>query len=190
MNKWKVAFLLLAGVVLIAVATLLYYVTADVQQATEQPPLPIEGNILTVETTAKEFESIAKQYLSEAINQSPVPVELTVDDKIYLYSTLTVFNIDLPIQMDFIPVVNNGNITLNQEAVHVGKVNIPPKTVLRMIDDAVNFPNWITVKPNDEEIYVDLSRINIASGSRVRAKEIDLPNDKIVLEVVIPNQTK
>ncbi|MEK4386064.1 YpmS family protein [Solibacillus sp. FSL W7-1464] len=190
MNKWKVAFLLLAGAVLITFATLLYLITADVKQATEQPPLPVEGNILTVETTAKEFEAIAKQYLSEAMNQSPVPVELTVDDKIYLYSTLTVFNIELPIQMDFIPVVNNGNITLNQEAVHVGKVNIPPKTVLKMIDDAVNFPNWITVKPNDEEIYVDLSRINIASGSRVRAKEIDLPNDKIELEVVIPNQTK
>lgn len=190
MNKWKVAFLLLAGAVLITFATLLYLITADVKQATGQPPLPVEGNILTVETTAKEFEAIAKQYLSEAMNQSPVPVELTVDDKIYLYSTLTVFNIDLPIQMDFIPVVNNGNIILSQEAVHVGKVNIPPKTVLKMIDDAVNFPNWITVKPNDEEIYVDLSRINIASGSRVRAKEIDLPNDKIELEVVIPNQTK
>ena len=86
MNKWKIAFLLLAGAVLISFATLLYFITADVEQATEQPPLQIEGNILTVETTAKEFEAIAKQYLSEAMNQSPVPVELTVDDKIYLDS--------------------------------------------------------------------------------------------------------
>ncbi len=189
MNKWKVAFLLLAGAVLLTFAAVIYLMTADGKQAHELEPLPLEGNILKVETTAKEFEAIAKQYLTAAMNQSPVPVELVVDEKIYLYSTLTIFNIELPIQMDFNPVVRNGNIVLNQEAVHVGKLNIPPTQVLKLIDDAVDFPNWITVKPDDEEIYVDLSRITVA-GSRVRAKEIDLPNDKIKLEVIIPNETK
>ena len=188
MNKWKVAFLLLAGSVMITLVSVVYLLTADGKQVNEQPPLPIEGNILKVETTAKEFEAIAKQYLTAAMKQSPVPVEIVIDEKIYLYSTLTIFNFELPIQMDFNPVVKDGNIVLNQEAVHVGKANIPPEFVLKMIDDAVDFPNWITVKPDDEEIYVDLSRINIASGSRVRAKEIDLPNDKIELEVVIPNE--
>ena len=188
MNKWKVAFLFLAGAVLIAVVGIFYYATADVKQASISEPLPIEGNVLSVETTAKEFEAIAKQYLGAAMNQTPVPVELVVDDKIYLYSTLTIFNVDIPIQMDFEPVVKDGNIVLEQDAVHVGKLNIPPKTVLKLIEDAVDFPSWITVLPNDEAIYVDLSRINIASGSRVRAKEIDLPNDKIELEVVIPNE--
>ena len=190
MNKWKIAFLLLAGALLFTVAGLFYFVTADVKQADITDPLPLEGNVLSVETTAKEFESIAKQYLGAAMNQAPLPVELVVDDKIYLYSTLTIFNVDVPIQMDFHPVVNNGNIVLEQEAVHVGKINIQPKAVLKLIKDAVNFPTWITVRPNDEEIFVDLSRINNASGSRVRAKEIDLANDKIELEVVIPNETK
>ena len=92
--------------------------------------------------------------------------------------------------MDFNPVVRDGNIILQQQAVHVGKINIPPEQVLKLMNDAVDFPYWITVQPNKEEIYVDLSRVNIASGSRVRAKEIDLANDKIVLQVVIPNKTK
>jgi uncharacterized protein YpmS len=42
------------------------------------------------------------------------------------------------------------------------------------------------VQPNDEIIYVDLSRLNIATGARVQMKEIDLPNDEIILELVIP----
>lgn len=190
MNKWKIAFLLLAGLILIAVVSVMYLITSDVKQASISEPLQAEGNVLSVETTAKEFEAIAKQYLGAAINQSPLPLELVVDDKIYLYSTLTIFNIDVPIQMDFDPVVKDGNIVLEQDAIHVGKLNIQPKAVLKIIEDAVDFPSWITVRPNDEEIYVDLSRINIAVGSRVRAKEIDLPNDKIVLEVIIPNETK
>lgn len=190
MNKWKVAFLVLVGGLLFAIVAVVYYATADVKQHELPKPLELEGNVLSVETTAKEFESIAKQYLGAAMNNTPLPVELVVEDKIYLYSTLTIFNVDVPIQMDFNPVVSEGNIILEQESVHVGKIDIPPQTVLKLIKDAVAFPSWITVQPNDEVIYVDLSRINIASGSRVRAKEIDLPNDKIVLEVVIPNETK
>lgn len=190
MNKWKVAFFVLAGVIIMALVSLVYFATADIEQASPREPIAIEGNILTVETTAKEFEAIAKQYLTDAMNKSPVPVELVVDDKIYLYSTLTLFNFEVPIQMDFSPVVSDGNIVLEQDAVHVGNINIPPGMVLKLMADSVDFPSWITVQPNDEQIYVDLSRINIASGSRVRAQEIDLANDKIVLQVVIPNGSK
>ena len=188
MNKWKVAFLVLAGAVLLSLVSIVYFATSDIKQASPNEPLELEGNILTVQTTAQEFESIAKQYLNDAMKKSPVPVELVVDEKIYLYSTLTVFNIEIPIQMGFNPVVLDGNILLQQEAVHVGKLNIPPKTVLKLMQDSVDFPSWITVQPNDEQIHVDLSRINIASGSRVRAQEIYLENDKIVLQVVIPNE--
>lgn len=188
MNKWKVAFLVLAGAVLLSLVSVVYLATSDVEQASPKKSLEVEGSILTVQTTAKEFEAIAKQYLSDAMKKSPAPLELVVDEKIYLYSTLTIFGFDVPIQMDFSPVVSNGNIILQQDAVHLGKINIPPKKVLELIQDAVIFPSWITVQPKDEQIYVDLSRINIASGSRVRAQEIDLANDKIVLQVVIPNE--
>ncbi|WP_274310381.1 YpmS family protein [Solibacillus daqui] len=190
MNKWKVAFFVLAGAIIMVLVSLVYLITSDFKQASPREPIALEGNILTVETTAKEFEAIAKQYLADAMKKSPVPVELVIDEKIYLYSTLMAFGFEIPIQMDFNPVVTDGNIVLKQEAVHVGKVNIPPDMVLKLMADAVDFPSWITVQPNDEQIYVDLSRINIASGSRVRAQEIDLANDKIVLQVVIPNETK
>ena len=112
MNKWKVAFLVLTGALLIAVVAIVYLATADVKQAELSEPLELEGNVLSVETTAKEFESIAKQYLGASMNNSPLPVELVVEDKIYLYSTMTVFNVDVPIQMDFNPVVSEGNIVL------------------------------------------------------------------------------
>lgn len=188
MNKWKVAFFILAGTILFAIAALLYLATSPVQQEPLQQQVEAEGNVLTVQTTAQEFEAIAKQYLGAAMNKTPLPVEIEVEDKIYLYSELTIFSIDVPIKMDFDPIVDNGNIRLKQTAVHVGKLNIQPQTVLKLMNDAIDFPNWITVRPNDEEIFVDLSRINIASGSRVRAKEIDLANDNILLEIIVPKR--
>ncbi|MER2107297.1 MAG: YpmS family protein [Solibacillus sp.] len=186
MNKWKIAFFTLATAVLITFAAVVYLIVAPVDQERVQAPLEAEGNVLVVETTAKEFEAIAKQYLGEAMNTSPLPVKLTVAEDVVIASELTVFSVDVPIRMHFDPIVESGNIVMKQTAVHVGKLNIPPKTVLKLMSDAIPFPDWITVQPNDEKIYVDLSRINIAAGSRVRAKEIDLANDKILLEIIVP----
>ena len=188
LNKWKVAFFTLAGAIIIVVAFLMYLVTVPAEEVEIPEPERTEGNIITVQTTAKEFEAITKQYLGNVLDRSPLPVEIEMNEHIQLFSTLTIFTVDVPITMDFEPIVEEGNIVLKQTSVNVGKLNIPPQTVLKLMKDSIEFPSWITVNPNDEEIYVDLSRINIASGSRVRAKEIDLRNDHIVLEVIIPSE--
>ena len=188
MNKWKIAFFTLAGAIVLVIALLVYLVTVPAEEVEILDPKQTEGNIITVQTTAKEFEAITKQYLSNVLDKSPLPVEIEMKEQIRLVSTLTIFSVDVPITMDFEPIVEEGNIVLKQTSVNVGKLNIPPQTVLKLMKDSIEFPYWITVNPNDEEIYVDLSRINIASGSRVRAKEIDLRNDHIILEVVVPSE--
>ena len=190
MNKWKVAFFMLATIVLISiivVAYLFFSPTENVNLVNEDGEV-VKGSVLRVQTTTNEFEAIAKKYLEESILGSPIDVQLEVDEQIYLFSDLTVFGVTIPIQMDFDPIVDNGNIRMKQTKVHIGKLNIPPSTVLKLVKDSVNFPSWIIVNPDKEEIYVDLSRLNIANGNRVRAKEINLQNDEILLEIIVPTR--
>ncbi len=179
---------MLSGVIIFSIIVIVYLATSP----SEDVPIPeqeeMSGNVLVVETTAKEFESIAKQYLGDDLNNAELPVNIQVNEQIQLFSELIAFHITVPIVMNFEPIVSNGNIRLKQTAVNVGKININPSTVLKIMKDSIDFPSWMIVRPNEEEIYVDLSRINIASGSRVRAKEIDLKNDKIILEIVVPTK--
>lgn len=178
---------LLAGAVIFSIVFIVYLATSKVEGKAIPEQQQITGHVLTVQTTAKEFEAIAKKYMGKGpLEKSPVPVEIEVNEQVQLFSELIVFGITVPISMDFEPIVSDGNIRLKQTEVNVGKLNIPPSTVLKLMKDAIEFPSWMIVRPNEEEIYVDLSRINIASGSRVRAKEIDLKNDKILLEIIIP----
>lgn len=179
------AFLLLAGILVFAFVFLFIMITSPVEQETPPEPEQLNGNVVTLVTTVNEFEAISTQYLKNELMDSPVPVDIEMNETIRLNSTLTVFGVDVPISMDFEPIVEEGNIRLKQREVNVGKLNIPPRSVLKLMKDSVEFPKLITILPNDEEIYVDLSRVNIANGTRVRAKEIDLPNDRIVLEMVI-----
>ncbi|MFJ7953583.1 YpmS family protein [Lysinibacillus sp. NPDC096418] len=190
MNKWKIAFFALAGTILFAIILVVYLATKpvdDVNLKKSPESNATEGNVLVVQTSTKEFESISKKFLKDAAEGSPLPIDFTVGDDIQLKSKLTVFYTEIPITMNFEPIVDeSGNITLKQTGMNVGLLNIPPETTMKIMKDTVEFPSWITVNPNKAEIYVDLSRINIASGSRIRAKELDLPNDKILLEVIVP----
>lgn len=190
MNKWKIAFFTLAGTILFAIILVVYLATKPVENVNSLESSEndeFEGNVLVVETTTKEFESISKKYLKDAAKGSPLPIDFTVGDDIQLKSQLSVFYTEIPITMNFEPIVDErGNITLKQTGMNVGLLNIPPETTMKIMRDTVEFPSWITVNPNEAEIYVDLSRLNIASGSRVRAKELDLPNNKILLEIIVP----
>ena len=193
MNKWKVAFFALAGTVLFAILLVVFLATRPVDGVhvakSSAGESESKGNVLVVQTTTKELESISKKYLKDAAKGSPLPLDFTIGDDIQLRSTLTVFYTEIPISMNFDPIVDDkGNIILKQTGMNVGLLNIPPETTMKIMRDSVEFPSWITVNPNKAEIYIDLSRINIASGSRVRAQELDLPKDKILLEIIVPGE--
>jgi len=193
MNKWKFAFFALAGTVLFAILLVVFLATRPVDGVhvakSSAGESESKGNVLVVQTTTKELESISKKYLKDAAKGSPLPLDFTIGDDIQLRSTLTVFYTEIPISMNFDPIVDDkGNIILKQTGMNVGLLNIPPETTMKIMRDSVEFPSWITVNPNKAEIYIDLSRINIASGSRVRAKELDLPKDKILLEIIVPGE--
>ncbi len=191
MNKWKFAFFALAGTVLFAILLVVFLVTRPVDGVnfaeSSKDEREVKGNVLVVQTTTKELESISKKYLKDA--GSPLPLDFTIGDDIQLKSTLKVFYTEIPISMNFDPIVDEkGNIILKQTGMNVGLLNIPPETTMKIMRDTVEFPSWITINPNRAEIYIDLSRINIASGSRIKAKELDLPKDKILLEIIVPGE--
>ncbi|MGE8037110.1 hypothetical protein B1B04_08930 [Lysinibacillus sp. KCTC 33748] len=189
MNKWKFAFFALAGTLLFAILLVVFLATRPVDGVnlaeSTKAESEVKGNVLVVQTTRKELESISKKYLKDA--GSPLPLDFTIGEDIQLKSTLKVFYTEIDISMNFDPIVDEkGNIILKQTGMNVGLLNIPPETTMKIMRDTVDFPSWITVNPDKAEIYIDLSRVNIASGSRIKAKELDLPKDKILLEIIVP----
>ncbi|HWL11779.1 MAG TPA: YpmS family protein [Ureibacillus sp.] len=192
MNKWKVAFFLLIGAIILFVTGFIYWAISpseEVQIQTENRPVKPTDSVLLVEATADDIEKIAMSYLREELEKSALPIDIVVDKSIKLNSELTAFGVTVPFAMEFDPIVTeDGNIHLKQNSVNVGRINLEPITVLKLIKDAVDFPEWIIVRPNEEEIYVDLSNFEIMPGASVKAKEIDLEKNRVLLEVIVPNE--
>ncbi|RHW37579.1 DUF2140 family protein [Lysinibacillus yapensis] len=192
MNFWKVAFFTLMGAIILGFVGIYYWATSPTDEgsvSTQNITAKPSDSVLLVETTADDFEQIAMKYLKKELQNSQLPIDFSVDESIGLSSELTVFGVTVPFSMQFDPqVTEEGNIILKQTSVNVGKLNLPPMTVLKLMDEAVQFPEWIIVRPNEEELFVDLSKFPIMSGAHVKAKEIDLQNNRILLEVIIPNE--
>ncbi|XKH51174.1 YpmS family protein [Chryseomicrobium palamuruense] len=188
MNKWKIAFL---GLVLLLVIAIVYVGslltgTSESYTLTDRPN-PAEGGQLFVETSKQDFEKLANKYIQEAVRDQPIPLQLVVEDKIALTSELTVFSLTIPVQMYFDPVVlEDGNIQLVQNQVDIGQLSIPPEEILKLLRSSIDLPNWMIVSPADESVFIDLGGLPIDGDLDIRAQEIDLENDEIILSVTVP----
>lgn len=190
MNKWKIAFFLLVFVILGSIGTFLYWVTTPADtMPMEMPKVAPGGNVLTVHATKEDFQGIANTYLNKAMKGKPLPIQLTVEDQIVLSSELTIFSLNFPIKMYFEPYVEEGgNIRLEQTSLEVGQAKLQPEYVLKLLRDSVDLPEWIVVMPKEKEVHIQVSNIPMSSGIHVRAKELNLEEDIITLEIVIPSK--
>lgn len=193
MNKWKVAFILLSTILVIVIGSLIFFLTRPVPEsptptASEFP----EGSHLQVQTTGDDFENLANQLISNSMKGSNIPVKMYVDDYVTLSGTLPVFDMDLPIVMKFEPSIVDGNLLLKQKTIEVGMLDIPPETALKLLKDSVELPSWMVVQPKEEQIYINLTEMNIPLSDnlkgRVQAKEFNLAENRIILDVVIPKK--
>ncbi|MGE7919827.1 YpmS family protein [Viridibacillus sp. NPDC093762] len=190
MNKWKIAFFFLTALMLSVIIGLSVFIT---RPATDMPipettAMP-EGSKLSVQTTPADFEAIANKYIQDAMKAKSIPVHMYINEEVTLVSELSVFGMELPITMKFDPTIDeDGNLILKQTNVEVGMLNIPPSTALKLLNDSVDLPSWMVIRPNKEEVYMGLTEIEVLSGSRMQAKEFNLKEGKIILEVTVPVQ--
>ncbi len=193
MNKWKGAFFVLFTLVIASIVFVGYLITTPIDDMASPTirELP-NGSHLKVETTPKEFEHMANQLIANSMNTSKIPVQMFVDKEVTLRSTLTVFEMELPIVMTFEPSIEKGNLLLKQKTVEVGMLDIPPNSALKLLKDSVDLPKWMHIQPNEEQIYLNLTEMDIPIGenlkARVEAKEFNLQENRIILDVVIPNK--
>ncbi|MFG3611242.1 YpmS family protein [Rummeliibacillus stabekisii] len=193
MNKWKIAFLLLFTLVIVAIVSFFYLITRPID-TTPNPTvkqLP-NGSHLEVQTTKKDFENMANRLIESSMKTSKIPVTMEVDQDVTLNSTLTVFEMELPITMTFEPSLKEGNLLLKQKTVEVGMLDIPPNTALKLLKDSVDLPSWMVIQPKEEQIYFNLTDIDIPLGENlighVQAKEFNLDKNRIILDVIIPTK--
>jgi uncharacterized protein YpmS len=172
------------------VVGLFYWISTPSDSSEEQfETTNYTGNVLTVNSTKEDFEGIANTFMKKAMGGKTLPLNLELKEQVILTSELIFFRSIVPVKMYFEPFVEeNGDIRLVQSSLEIGKIKLPPETVLKVLKDSIQLPDWMIVKPSDKEVLIQLASIPMSSGVHVRAKELNLAEDIIILEIVIPEE--
>lgn len=189
-NKWKLAFWILIGLDLVIVLIVsaagfwLFSVHPNPIPKTWTSPMINEAPVFTVDGNKKQLTALMNQELQKELKGN-LEASISLDKKVTLSGNIRILGIQIPYKMLFEPkVANNGEtVYLNESSVTVGRFSLPVAQVLIFIQKGASFPKWVTVEPSKDRIAVHLSGFVIRDQFTIRAKTIDLPNNKLIFNI-------
>ncbi|WP_456276030.1 YpmS family protein [Bacillus sp. AK128] len=189
-QNWRRAFFILLGTVLTVTIVILAIVIRLL--LSEQPELTIpkaeveKGRpFFTLSTSRTAINSWIQDELAEQEKAvQNINYEVVLEDFIYLRGNLIVFNREIPFQMTLHPVVNEtGGLTLQQREISVGRLQLPGELVLGLLNEQVDFPEWVRVQPETKEIIVNVREIQLDQGMQLSVKTFDLQKDQLEFQI-------
>lgn len=189
MNRWKIAFFFTLFTFIGGVVFFLFWLKDTsptiINDFNRQS---VHGYSVQLKTTKENLQGITNSFLQKEIGKKELPIFVHLNEDVQMHTQLQIFSIQLPVVMHFDPIIeSNGDITLKHTAVEVGKLDIPPKAVLKLMKESINLPKWLIVQPENEKIFLKLNQISLKSKMSVRAKQIDLNKDEILFELYVPS---
>jgi uncharacterized protein YpmS len=191
-NKWKFGFfslLLLIFATIIAIAFLFVKPKEDLV-VPENIPMGKENAKFEVKTSKKDLNKLI-EYYKEKEFKSKMDYKVFMDKDVVLKGGIPVFTQELPFEMHFEPrSLENGDLILKQKSISLGAVSLPVSYIMKFIRDAYDLPNWITIQPDQELIYVSVTSIQLKSNLKVRVNRFNLPKDDINFTLFVPTEEK
>ncbi|MGV3489021.1 MAG: YpmS family protein [Tuberibacillus sp.] len=186
MNKWKRAFLILAGIDLIFIIAVAVMLIMLSQAKTPMPPAAkniAQDPVFTVSSDKKQLADMVNSEITKhPAGNLDFHVELS--NTLDIIGQLKLFGLAIPFTMRFNPSVDaQGNVVLKEKDVKLGQFELPESQVLKFIQAGAGLPDWIYINPGKKEIYVDMNHVVIQDRFYLKAKEIDLANNKIIFNV-------
>ncbi|WP_257985437.1 YpmS family protein [Bacillus sp. V5-8f] len=188
--KWKNLFFSLLALNLMAFFIVLFFAFQPVKDDKITPGYSSSEDIqFTVDTNKKDLNRLINRYLDKEGFSGLIHYEVFLHDDVQLFGTLPVFGKNLELQMAFEPIaLENGDLELRQKSISVGQMNLPVSYVLRFVKERYKIPDWVSIRPGDELIYVSLQNMKLKSDIRIKAKTFNLNEDDISFLLTVPSQ--
>ena len=187
--KWKTLFYSLLALNLLVIVSLIILVNLPAKDEKIMPRAAHEEDIqFQIHTNREDLTRLINQYIEKEGLNGNIHYEVYLNDEVELYGTMPFFNREVEMKLTFEPVAQkNGDLLLKQKSIAVGQMNLPVSYVMNFINERYDFPEWVTIQPNDKSIYISLQDMKLKSDVRVKAKNFNLKNDDIAFLLTVPS---
>lgn len=188
-NRWKLLFFLLLGAIFILIITGIIIVKMPAKGGNPllSEPSNQEEVVFKIESNKEDLNRVINHYMEKEGLRGPVDYQVFLNDEVELYGTIQVFSQDLKMKLTFEPsALENGDLVLKQKNISIGRMELPVPYVLKFIRDRYKLPEWVSIHPNDEMVYVAMNKMKLKSNVKVRVDTFDLKHDDISFSLVVP----
>jgi len=189
-NPWKWAFLALLALIIVPIIALYVYL----QIASTNLPSTVDESSTTTsqsdETIVAEANLTTMSFnrlVDAVIGGNAVPYQLTVDKQVTFSGQIDFLDTQVPYTMEGLPSVTaDGNILIDITSIQLANIDLPTETVLTLFQLTIPTDLPLQVLANKQQMLIRLDEISADMDFRIRAKEIDLTNDKIEIYLDVP----
>ncbi|MFC4710769.1 YpmS family protein [Enterococcus eurekensis] len=185
-NGWKVAFILLATILIgasLVVMTRLTQERENFSELIEQQPVLTGEPLLAIRSQKAQINKIVAIYLEDLQKEAKKEeqnYQFVLKNEALISGEFDLLGFPLRFYLYLDPfVMDDGNVQLKAKSLSVGALNLPITQVLRMIAKTPELPKWIEVKPKEETIVLRLDQFEIGNGLYLKAEKINLVEDEI-----------
>ncbi|MFL2029324.1 YpmS family protein [Loigolactobacillus zhaoyuanensis] len=187
LNWWKWLFIGLVAIIIGSGAYLGTKLTTPPATTTSSEKLIKREPTFAVNLNKSQVNAVTSYYLSHYLKNSKIKYEFTLDDQAVLKGKFKLLGYPVPFSIYFDPYVReNGDVQLKARRMAIGSLSVPITTVMNYISHSYKFPKWVVFDSKQKTILLKLNEFKMKNGMQIKATRIDLPNDKINLNIYIP----
>ncbi|MBY7144857.1 YpmS family protein [Virgibacillus sp. NKC19-3] len=191
--KWKALFFGLLSVnilfFLVIVALIFWPVSENIFPSNDEQESR-ESSEFTVRTTKDNLNELVNAYIDQALSNTGHEYRISLEEDIHLIGELPVFSSTVPLSVHLEPIVQeNGDLVLEQRSISLGLLDLPNQKIMEYMERYLSMPEWVTINPKDEEIYVGVTEMDLQSNFEVSVEHIDLEANNLAFNIRIPYRT-
>ncbi|WP_284140198.1 MULTISPECIES: YpmS family protein [unclassified Virgibacillus] len=191
--NWKKRFYILLTVnssIVVLLTTLILWPVEEVTIPQDIDENKQPNSEFFIRTTKENLNELVNAYLDELLQGTKHRYRITLEDDVHLQGELPVFSSTVPLSVHLEPFVQkNGDVILKQRSISIGLLQLPNKKIMEYMKKYLPMPEWVTVNPKKEEIYVAVTKMDIKSNFHVSVEHIDLEANNLALKIKVPYQT-
>lgn len=190
LNPWKAAFLFLVAVLIggfLLLFTRLTQERENVSQIIAENVVREGDPVITINSNKEQVNRFVDFYLADLQKDAEQQYQFVLKNEALLTGEFDLLGFPVSFYLYFDPfVMANGNIQLKAKSLSIGALGLPINQVLKMIQNNSKIPEWIDIQPKEEMIILRLDQFELKNGMFFRADKINLVDNKIQLNVYLP----
>ena len=191
MKKWKMLFLVLAGLNLLVFILVFSFLLMPVDQPREnEKTKQIDGEETVpflIRTEKSTLTKLVNHYLEQETDQENLSYYVELKEKVNVYGVIKAFNKDVDMKLVLEPKVKeDGNVQLLVNELSIGQLKLPVSYVLKYMSTYYDLPEYVVIDSSEKLIDIHLNELTLKNGLSARAESFNLVDDDITFTLNVP----